>query len=102
MEGLVGVKGVKGDALEVVQVDLGVVPGDEALDLGGGEHVQPLGVDDAAVSSDKSCSLLLDLRVHAEVRHQMDIADPATRTRSKVRLSQTRNTMGLSFLPSIF
>lgn len=93
---------MEGHALEVVQVYLSIVPGDKALDLGGGEHVQPLGVDDAAVSSDKSCSLLLDLRVHAEVRHQMDIADPATRTRSKVRLSQTRNTMGLSFLPSIF
>lgn len=65
------------DSLEVVQVHLGVVPGDEALHLGRGEHVQPLGVDDAAEAPDERRRLLLDLRVHAEVCHQVDVADPA-------------------------
>lgn len=64
------------DALEVIQIDLCIVPGDEALHLGGGEHVQPLRVDDAAETSDKRPRLLLYLCVHAEMSHQVDVADP--------------------------
>jgi len=62
--------------LEVIQVDLGVVPGHQPLDLGRGEHVQPLGVDDAAEAPDEGGRLLLDLRVHPEVGHQVDVTDP--------------------------
>lgn len=39
--------------------------------------MQPLGVDDAAEATNESCSLLLNLSVHPEVSHQVDVADPA-------------------------
>ncbi len=64
------------DSLEIIQVYLSVVSRDEPLDLGGGEHVQPLWVDDAAEAPDECGRLLLDLGVHAEVGHQVDVADP--------------------------
>ena len=73
----------EGHALEVVQVDLGVVPGDEALHLRRGEHVQPLGIDDAAEAPDEGGRLLLDLGVHAEVGHQVDVADPVGEKRGE-------------------
>lgn len=38
--------------------------------------MQPLWVDDAAEAPDECCGLLLDLSVHAEVGHQVDVADP--------------------------
>lgn len=38
--------------------------------------MQPLWVDDASEAPDESCRLLLDLGVHAEVGHQVDVADP--------------------------
>lgn len=38
--------------------------------------MQPLWVDDAAEAPYESCRLLLDLSVHAEVGHQVDVADP--------------------------
>lgn len=63
--------------LEVVQINLGIVSGDQPLDLGRGEHVQPLGVNDAAEAANKSSRLLLNLRVHPEVSHEVDVADPA-------------------------
>lgn len=63
--------------LEVIQIDLGVVSRDETLHLGRGKHVQPLWVDDAAEAPNESCRLLLNLRVHPEVSHEVDVADPA-------------------------
>ena len=76
--------------LEVVQVDLGVVPGDQPLHLGRGEHVQPLGVDDAAEAADEGARLLLDLRVHPEVGHEVDVADPADGTTPLDELQRRR------------
>lgn len=63
-------------SLEIVQVYLSIVSRDEPLNLRGGEHVKPLGVDDAAEASDEGGGLLFDLGVHAEVSHQVDVADP--------------------------
>lgn len=39
--------------------------------------MQPLWVDDAAEASNKSSGLLFNLRVHPEVSHEVDVADPA-------------------------
>lgn len=39
--------------------------------------MQPLGVNDAAEASNESCRLLLNLRVHPKVSHEVDVADPA-------------------------
>lgn len=63
--------------LQVIQVDLCIVSRDKTLNLRRGEHVQPLWVNDAAEAPNESWCLLLDLRVHAEVSHQVDVADPA-------------------------
>lgn len=63
-------------SLEIIQVYLSIVSRDESLNLRGREHVKPLVVDDAAEASDKGCRLLFDLGVHAEVSHQVDVADP--------------------------
>lgn len=63
-------------SLQVLEVDLGVVPGDEALQLGRGEHADPLGLDDGPEATDESGGLALDLGVHPEMCHQVDVADP--------------------------
>lgn len=65
------------NVLQVIQVDLCVVARDKTLDLRCGEHVQPLWVNDAAEAPNESRRLFLDLSVHAEVCHQVDVADPA-------------------------
>lgn len=39
--------------------------------------MQPLWVNDAAEAPNESRRLFLDLSVHAEVSHQVDVADPA-------------------------
>lgn len=38
--------------------------------------MEPLWVDDAAEAPDECGSLLLDLGVHAEMGHQVNVADP--------------------------
>lgn len=63
--------------LQVIQINLSIIPGHQALNLWRGKHVQPLRIDDAAEASDKSSRLLLYLRVHSEVGHEVDVADPA-------------------------
>lgn len=63
--------------LEVIQINLSIVSRDQPLNFRCGEHVQPLRVNDAAEATNKSCSLLLNLSVHPEVSHQVDVADPA-------------------------
>lgn len=63
--------------LEVIQINLSIVSRDQPLNFRCGEHVQPLGVNDAAKATNKSCSLLFNLSVHSEVSHQVDVADPA-------------------------
>ncbi len=39
--------------------------------------MQPLWVDDAAEAPNESCRLRLNLCVHPEVSHEVDVADPA-------------------------
>lgn len=39
--------------------------------------MQPLGINDAAEATNESCCLLLNLRVHPEVSHEVDVTDPA-------------------------
>lgn len=39
--------------------------------------MQPLRINDAAEASDESSRLLLNLCVHAEVGHEVDVADSA-------------------------
>lgn len=75
--------------LEVIQIDLGVVSRDETLHLGRGKHVQPLWVDDAAEAPNESCRLLLNLRVHPEVSHEVDVADPARIYRETISKTRT-------------
>lgn len=75
--------------LEVIQIDLGVVSRDETLHLGRGKHVQPLWVDDAAEAPNESCRLLLNLRVHPEVSHEVDVADPARIYRETISKART-------------
>ena len=48
--------------------------------------MQPLRVNDAAEASNESCSLLLNLCVHPEVSHEVDVADPAGGGRVEVRV----------------
>lgn len=47
--------------------------------------MQPLWVDDAAEASDECGRLLLDLGVHAEVGHQVDVADPEIHQQKKAK-----------------
>lgn len=76
------------DILQVIQVDLGIVSRDQTLNLRCGEHVQPLWVNDAAEASNEGWRLFLDLSVHAEVSHQVDVADPAA---NKTMISYKKN-----------
>lgn len=90
--------------LEVIQIDLGVVSRDETLHLGRGKHVQPLWVDDAAEAPNESCRLLLNLRVHPEVSHEVDVADPAGFTekhQQSENISHLRRFATLSFFSNM-
>ena len=49
--------------------------------------MQPLGVDDAAEPADEGARLLLDLRVHPEVGHEVDVADPEDGTTHRMSSS---------------
>lgn len=68
---------IKCYTLEIIQVNLSIVSRDETLDLRSGKHMQPLWVDDAAEAPDKGSSLFLNLCVHPEVSHEVDVANPA-------------------------
>lgn len=47
--------------------------------------MQPLRVNDAAEAPNESCRLLFNLRVHPEVSHEVDVADPAGNGRVRQR-----------------
>lgn len=70
--------------LQIFQIDLGVVPRDESLQLRGREHPDPLRLDDGTEATNEGSCLVLDLRVHSKVGHQMDVANSVT-TRGKQR-----------------
>lgn len=67
----------KSPLLEVIKINLSIVSSDKTLNLRRGKHVQPLWVNDAAETPNESCRLLLNLRVHPEVSHEVNVADPA-------------------------
>ena len=46
-------------------------------DLGRGEHLEPLGSDQGAETTDERRSLFLDLSLHSEVRQVIHVLDPA-------------------------
>ena len=76
-DAVVGVEAAKvlGVPAQVLQVNGRVVAGDEPLKLRRAEHGQPLGVDDGAEAANEGRRLLVNLRVHAKVRHQVNVAD---------------------------
>lgn len=84
--------------LEVIQINLSIVSRDKTLNLRRGKHVQPLWVNDAAETSNESCRLLLNLCVHSEVSHEVDVANPAGNGRVDTVISieyTTISTKGL-------
>lgn len=82
--------------LQIFQIDLGVVSRDESLQLRGREHPDPLRLDDGTEAANEGSCLVLDLRVHSKVGHQMDVANSVTNRGKQRKLTGQggRLTMG--------
>ena len=63
---------------EVLNVEGTCVARHQLLQLGSGEERQPIRLDDGLEAADGGGALLADLPEHAEVRHQVHVADPAS------------------------
>ena len=60
--------------LEILQIEIDRVSGDELLQLRGREHGQPIGIDDGVKPADETRCLRTNLLVHTEHGHPMDVA----------------------------
>lgn len=76
--------------LQIFQINLGVVPRYESLQLRGREHPDPLRLDDGTEAANEGSCLVLDLRVHSKVGHQMDVANSVTDRGKQQKLTGQR------------